>query len=169
MHIKQVAIAGILAGAVMTGLGAIVLVAGLAGGERPDRDPLTGYEGVEDTYPDVDPLPPIPAAKLSEEPSTGAPARPGGAAEDHHGTIDDPGEPSPTMGADPNRPKPPRELAEPGRTAGSTPTSDPTRTSEPEPTAEPTDPAEPTAEPTPTETASPSEEPQSQSLGRTGG
>lgn len=162
--------AGILAGAVMTGLGAVVLVAGLAGGERPDRDPLTGYEGVEDTYPDVDRLPPIPAAEPSAEPSAGAPTRPGGAAEDRHGTIDHPGEPSPTATAvDSNPPKAPRVPAEPDQTAGSTPTSGPTRTSEPEPTAEPTHSEEPTEEPTPTETPTPSEEPQSQSLARTGG
>jgi hypothetical protein len=166
LHIKQVAMAGILAGAVMTGLGAVVLVAGLAGGERPDRDPLTGYEGVEDTYPDVDPLPPIPAAEPSEESSVGASTRPGGAAEDRHGTIADPGEPSPTTAADPNRSKAPRVPAEPGQTAGSTPTSGPTRTSEPEPTAEPTHSEDPTEEPTPSETPAPSEEPQAQSLAR---
>lgn len=159
--------AGILTGAVMTGLGAVVLVAVLAGGERPDRDPLTGYEGVEDTYPDVNRLPPIPAAELSEEPSVGAPTRPGGTAEDRHGTMDHPGEPSPTAtAADSNRPKAPRVPAEPGQTAGSTPTSSPTRTSESEPSVEPTDSAEPTAEPTPTETPTPSEEPQSESFAR---
>ncbi|GGU30728.1 hypothetical protein [Nocardioides albus] len=169
MQSKQVAVVGILAGAVMTGLGAVVLVAGLAEAERPDRDPANGYEDVEDSYPDVDPLPPLPASRLSDRPSAGTSTRPGGGTKDRDGATYAPAEPSPTPVENPARPRVPREPVVPGETAGSTPTVGPTHTSEPEPSAQPTDPVEPTAEPTPAETPTASEEPQSQSLARSGG
>ncbi|WP_328530053.1 hypothetical protein OG984_02270 [Nocardioides sp. NBC_00368] len=158
MQSKQVAVAGILTGAVMTGLGVVVLLAGLAEAERPDRDPVTGYEDVGNTYPDVDPLPPRPSAQLSQGPSTGHSAGPG-AVGDADGEPVGPRRPGPTTAEDPRVPTASREPGEPAETGGSTPTSGPTGTAEPEPTTEPTESAEPTSEPTPTETATPTTEP----------
>lgn len=164
MQSKQVAVAGILTGAVMTGLGVVALVAGLAEAERPDHDPATGYQDVGNTYPDVDPLPPLPGSKLSEEPSADASARPRGAAANHDGATYEPvvTEPAKPVG-DPDRPQASREPDEPVRTGGSTPTPDPTPTAEPEPdpepSVEPTESADPTTDPTPTETATPPTEP----------
>ena len=159
MQSKQVAVAGILTGAVMTGLGVVVLLAGLAEAERPDRDPVTGFEDVGNAYPDVDPLPPAPGSELSEEPSDGSPARPPGSAADRDGATHEPGEAEPSTAGDPDRPTASREPEEPAETSGSTPTSKPTLTTEPEPTAEPTESADPTTDPTPTETATPTTEP----------
>lgn len=160
MQSKQVAVAGILTGAVMTGLGVVVLLAGLAEAERPDRDPVTGYEDVGNEYPDVDPLPTLPASERSEEPSVGSSAHPSG---DHAGGPGDetyaPGESTPAEVDDPRGPTVPRMPDQPAETDGSTPTSGPTRTSEPEPTPEPTESADPTSEPTPTESATPTTEP----------
>lgn len=162
MQSKQVAVAGILSGAVMTGLGVVVLLAGLAEAERPDRDPVTGFEDVGNAYPDVDPLPP-PGSKPSEEPSAGYSARPRGAAADGDGETYEPGETDPSAAGDPDRPTASREPDEPAETGGSTPTAGPTRTAEPEPsvepTVEPTESADPTTDPTPTETATPTTEP----------
>jgi hypothetical protein len=155
---KQVAVAGILTGAVMTGLGVVVLLAGLAEAERPDRDPVTGYEDVGNTHPDVDPLP-TPGSELSEEPSVGSSARPGGTAPNRDGATHGPGETDHSTAGDPDRPQASRESEGPVETGGSTPTSGPTRTAEPEPTSEPTESAEPTADPAPTETATPTTEP----------
>ena len=158
MQSKQVAVAGILTGAVMTGLGVVVLLAGLAEAERPDRDPVKGFEDVGNAYPDVDPLPP-PGSKPSEEPSAGYSARPRGAAADRDSATHEPGETEASTAGDPDRPTASREPEEPAETSGSTPTSRPTPTTEPEPTAEPTESADPTTEPTPTETATPTTEP----------
>ncbi|MFJ9391386.1 hypothetical protein ACIRON_21350 [Nocardioides sp. NPDC101246] len=159
MQSKQVAVAGILTGGVVAGLGVVVLLAGLAQAERPDPDPATGVEDVGNPYPDVDPLPPLPGSKLSEEPSDGSSARPRGAAADPGGATYEPGRSDPSATADPDRPTPSREPDEPAETGGSTPTSGPTRTTEPEPTAEPTEPTDPTTDPTPTETVTPPTEP----------
>ncbi|MEU0266993.1 hypothetical protein [Nocardioides sp. NPDC006303] len=158
MQSKQVAVAGILTGAVITGLGVVVLLAGLAEAERPDRDPVTGFEDVGNVYPDVDPLPP-PGSKPSEEPSAGYSARPHGAGADRGGPTYGPEETDPSTAGDPDRPTASREPDEPAETGGSTPTSRPTLTTEPEPTAEPTESADPTTDPTPTETATPTTEP----------
>ncbi|MER7560407.1 hypothetical protein ABTZ46_25920 [Nocardioides sp. NPDC126508] len=158
MQSKQVAVAGILTGAVMTGLGVIVLLAGLAEAERPSRDPVTGYEDVGNAYPDVDPLPSPPGPRLSERPRSGSSAGYGGSAADH-GETDGPGEPGPTETASPGGPRATREPDQPAGSAGSTPTSGPTGTTEPEPTTDPTVSADPTSDPTPTETATPTTEP----------
>lgn len=160
MQSKQVAVAGILTGGVITGLGVVVLIAGLAQAERPDRGPVTGYEDVGNVYPDVDPLPPAPGSKPSEEPSAGPSARPRGAAADRGGAAYEPGEVDPSMTDGPDRPTASREPDEPAETGGPTPTSSvPTRTAEPEPSVEPTESADPTTDPTPTETATPTTEP----------
>ena len=158
MQSKQVAVAGILTGAVVTGLGVVVLLAGLAEAERPDRDPVTGFEDVGNAYPDVDPLPPS-GSKPSEEPSAGYSARPYGAGADRDGPTYGPGETDPSTAGAPDRPAASREPDEPAETGGSTPTSRPTLTTEPEPTAEPTESADPTTDPTPTETVTPTTEP----------
>ena len=158
MQSKQVAVAGILTGAVVTGLGVVVLLAGLAEAERPDRDPVTGFEDVGNAYPDVDPLPP-PGSKPSEEPSAGYSARPHGGSADRDGATHEPGETDPSTAGDPDRPTASREPDAPAETSGSTPTSGPTRTAEPEPSVEPTESADPTTDPTPTETATPTTEP----------
>lgn len=157
MQSKQVAVAGILTGGVITGLGVVVLVAGLTEAERPDRDPVMGYD-VGDVYPDVDPLPPPVGSKPAEEPSAGSSVRPRGSATDHHGATYQP-ETDPSTTAGPNRPSPDPEPDEPAETGGSTPTAGPTRTAEPEPSVEPTGSADPTTDPTPTETATPTTEP----------
>ncbi|SDJ72766.1 hypothetical protein SAMN05428985_101157 [Nocardioides sp. YR527] len=159
MQSKQVAVAGILTGAVMTGLGVVVLLAGLVEAERPDPDPATGIEDVGNAYPDVDPLPPLPGSRPSKESSDGHSARPRGAATDPDGATYGSGKSDPSATADPDRPTSSREPDEPAETGGSTPTSGPTRTAEPEPTAEPTESADPTTDPTPTETATPPTEP----------
>ena len=158
MQSKQVAVAGILTGGVITGLGVVVLIAGLAQAERPDREPVTGYEDVGNVYPDVDPLPPAPGSKPSEEPSDGSSGHPRGSAADRDGATHQP-EADPSMTVGPNRPTPSREPDEPAETGGSTPTSGPTRTAEPEPSVEPTESADPTTDPTPTVTATPTTEP----------
>lgn len=156
MQSKQVAVAGILTGGVVAGLGVIVFVAGLTGSERPDRDPVVGYEDVDNSYPDVDPLPTLPAAKLSDGPSM----HPGDAGEGRDGATYEPVEPTPTAPEDPGGRIDPREPVVPGETDAPAPVSSPTRTPDPEPSAEPTEPVEPSAEPTPTETVTPSAEPQ---------
>lgn len=158
MQSKQVAVAGILTGAVMTGLGVVVLLAGLAEAERPDRDPVTGYEDVGNAYPDVDPLPPMPSAGLSQRPSAATSAGPGAVGHGDGESVG-PRRPGPTVTEDPRVPTVPREPEEPVETGGSTPTSGPTGSAEPEPTTEPTESADPTSEPTPTETATPTTEP----------
>ncbi|MFD4327490.1 hypothetical protein ACFWQC_22840 [Nocardioides sp. NPDC058538] len=158
MQSKQVAVAGILTGTVVTGLGVVVLLAGLAEAERPDRDPVTGFEDVGNTYPDVDPLPP-PGSKPSKEPSAGYSSRPHGVGVDRDGPTYGPGETDPSTAGDPTRPRASRDPDEPAETGGSTPTSRPTLTTEPEPTAEPTESADPTTDPTPTETVTPTTEP----------
>ncbi|MFI5624905.1 hypothetical protein ACIA03_15690 [Nocardioides sp. NPDC051685] len=158
MQSKQVAVAGILTGAVMTGLGVIVLLAGLAEAEGPDRDPVTGYEDVGNAYPDVDPLPSLPAARFSERPDTGSSTGQGGPAAGH-GETDGPREPGPTETASPGGPRATREPDEPAESAGPTPTSEPTGTSEPVPSTDPTASTDPTSDPTPTETATPTTEP----------
>ncbi|MFJ2756685.1 hypothetical protein ACIO3S_13855 [Nocardioides sp. NPDC087217] len=158
MQSKQVAVAGILTGGVITGLGVVVLIAGLAQAERSDRDPVTGYEDVGNVYPDVDPLPP-PGSKPSKEPYAGYSSRPHGAADDRDGSTYEPGETDPSTAGGPDRPTASREPEEPAETSGSTPTSRPTPTTEPEPTAEPTESADPSTDPTPTETATPTTEP----------
>ncbi|MEU6134207.1 hypothetical protein [Nocardioides sp. NPDC047086] len=159
MQSKQVAVAGILTGAVMTGLGVVVLLAGLAQAERPDRDPGTGVEDIGNAYPDVDPLPPLPAARPSKEPSAGSTVRPHGPGPYRDGTTYEPGETEPTTAGGQDRPRASREPEEPAETGGSTPTSGPTLTADPEPTAEPTESVDPTTDPTPTETATPPTEP----------
>ncbi|MEI7056829.1 hypothetical protein WBG06_13500 [Nocardioides sp. CCNWLW239] len=149
--------AGILTGGVVAGLGVVVFVAGLAGAERPDRDPVIGYEDVDNSYPDVDQLPPLPASTLSGRPS----ARPGGVGGGRDGATYEPAEPTPTAAEDSGGRTAPREPLEPGgKTDAPTPVSTPTRTPDPEPTAEPTEPVEQSTEPTPTETATPSADPQ---------
>lgn len=158
MHSKQVAVAGILTGAVMTGLGVVVLLAGLADAEGPERDPATGYEDVGNTYPDVDPLPSLPGADRSEKPGTGSSAGRGDATDDR-GETDGPGEPGPTATRTPGGQTVPRKPDATATAGGSTPSSGPTLTAEPEPSTDPTETADPTAEPTPTETATPTTEP----------
>lgn len=158
MQSKQVAVAGILAGAVMTGLGVIVLLAGLAEAERPDHDPVTGYEDVGNAYPDVDPLPSRPASGLSERPDTGSSTGRGGSAADPDETAG-PWEPRPTETASPAGPRATREPDEPAHSAEPTATSGSTGTAEPEPTSDPTASADPTSDPTPTETATPTTAP----------
>lgn len=158
MQSKQVAVAGILTGGVITGLGVVVLLAGLAEAERPDRDPVLGYEDVGNAYPDVDPLPTLPGSRPSEEPSAGSSGRPRGSAADRDGATHQP-EADPSTTGGPDRPTASREPEEPAETGGSTPTPGPTRTAEPEPTVEPTESADPSTDPTPTETATPTTEP----------
>lgn len=161
MQSKQFAVAGIVVGSVMTGLGAVVLLSGLAEAEQPDHDPVTGYEEVGTGYPDVDPLPSQPASKPTGKQSAEPSARSStGSLGEHEGERDEPAQPIPTSVGEPDRPSAPRETAEPADPGGSTPTSGPTRTAEPEPSPEPTDPSDPTSEPTPTETATPTAEPQ---------
>ncbi|OIJ23810.1 hypothetical protein [Nocardioides luteus] len=158
MQSKQVAVAGILTGAVMTGLGVIVLLAGLAEADRPDRDPVTGYEDVGNPYPDVDPLPSLPPSGASERPDTGSSTGWGGSEADPGETYGPRGS-GPTETASPGGTRAPREPEAPAESAGPTPTSGPTGTAEPEPSSDPTASADPTSDPTPTETATPTTEP----------
>ena len=142
----------------MTGLGVIVLLAGLAEAERPDHDPVTGYEDVGNAYPDVDPLPSPSAPGLSEGPDTGSSTGWGGSAADP-GETDSTRGPRPTETASPDGPRATREPDEPADSAGPTATSGPTNTAEPEPTSDPTASTDPTSDPTPTETATPTTAP----------
>ncbi|GGR68016.1 hypothetical protein J2S40_002127 [Nocardioides luteus] len=152
MQSKQVAVAGILTGMVLTGLGAVVLVGGLAEAEEPDRDPSPGHEEIGTGLVDVDPLPPLAPSEPVGEPSSGSTSRPGGiAVDEHEGETYVPGETSSTVIDEPAGPKRTRE-PEPDGPGGSTPTSGPTPTRDPKPTTEPSETTEPTEEPIPTET-----------------
>lgn len=151
---KQVAVAGILAGMVLTGLGAAVLVGGLAESEEPDRDPAPGRDEVGTGLVDVDPLPPLTPGRPSDGPSPGSTSSPddGGAARESDDETYVPDEPAATATEEPAHPTRTPEPAEPGATGGSKPTPAPTPTRDPKPTTEPSETAEPTEDPTPTET-----------------
>ncbi|MGH3349849.1 MAG: hypothetical protein ACRDPS_04215 [Nocardioides sp.] len=166
MQSKQIAVAGILSGAVMTGLGVVVLLASLAEAEQPKRDPVTGYGDTGTNYSEVEPLPLRPSEKSSRKPSADPSDDSRGAAErESEGGAYEPGEPAPARTAEPDDPAAPSASTKPTGPGGSTPTSGPTRTSEPEPTTEPSDPDDPTTEPEPSETPTPTSDPDPQALG----
>jgi hypothetical protein len=157
---KQVAVAGILTGGVVTGLGVVVLLAGLAEADRPERAPVIGYEDVGNAYPDVDPLPPPPSSSNpSKGPAGRSSAGPGGAIGDRDGETVGPNRPGPTETGSSGVPTTPREPDRATETGDSAPSSGPTRTAEPEPSTSPTESSDVTPEPTPSETATPTTEP----------
>ncbi|TQL68128.1 hypothetical protein FB381_2017 [Nocardioides albertanoniae] len=159
MQSKQIAVGGILAGAVVAGLGVVVLLGSLAEAEQPDQEPVTGFEDVGTGYSEVEPLPrsraSTPTEKPSAESSEGASPEAVSEPEPEAYVSREPGT-EPT-GA-PDSPSAPPASAEPTKPGGSEPTSRPTRTTEPEPTEEPS-PSDPTTEPEPTETPTPAPDP----------